>query len=91
MVKSFSPGWLFLLGLFAINANGSGQTSLAGQLAERDSIPLPQVVFQNEYAPRMNFDALLEPVTGIIHGAGQDPESYREYSALFFVNHRVPS
>lgn len=88
MVTSFSHRWLFLLGLVVINASGSEPTSLAGQLAARDGVPPSQVVFQNAYVPRVNFGALLEPVTGIIHGAGQDPESYREYSALFDAAHR---
>lgn len=44
--------------------------------------------FENEYVPRVNFSALLEPATGIIHGAGQDPASYQEYSALFDPAHR---
>jgi hypothetical protein len=47
-----------------------------------------QAGFENEYAPRVNFAALLEPAAGIVHGAGQDPDSYLEYSALFDPAHR---
>jgi hypothetical protein len=45
-------------------------------------------MFQNPYAERVNFGARLEPASGIIHGAGQDPQSYRDYSALFDAAHR---
>lgn len=44
--------------------------------------------FENDYAPRVNFGARLEPSAGVIHGAGQDPASYREYSGLFDQAHR---
>ena len=40
------------------------------------------------YEPRVDFGALLEPESGIIHGAGQDPGSYQDYSALFPEAHR---
>jgi hypothetical protein len=39
--------------------------------------------FANAYAERVDFGARLEPANGIVHGAGQDPQSYRDYSALF--------
>ena len=44
--------------------------------------------FDNDYAPRVNFGARLEPASGVIHGAGQDPVGYREYSELFDEAHR---
>jgi hypothetical protein len=49
---------------------------------------LTATTFQNPYAERVNFGARLEPASGIIHGAGQDPQSYRDYSALFDAAHR---
>jgi len=42
----------------------------------------------SDYEPRVDFGALLEPASGVIHGAGQDPQSYRDYSALFPEDHR---
>jgi len=44
--------------------------------------------YDYDYYPRVYFGALLEPASGIIHGAGQDPASYREYSELFEKAHR---
>lgn len=43
---------------------------------------------QQEYLPRSDFGARLEPAAGIIHGAGQDPQSYREYARLFDQEHQ---
>ncbi len=83
MGKCFSQILFILLGLVTASANGSEQTTLAAQPAERDGMPSSGAVFEIEYEPRVNFGALLEPATGIIHGAGQDPGSYLEYSALF--------
>ena len=37
---------------------------------------------QSEYKSRLNFDAKMEPKTGIIHGAGQDIQSYTVYKDL---------
>jgi hypothetical protein len=62
--------------------------SLAGQLAARDGMPAGLVEFDSDYVRRVNFGALLEPAEGIIHGAGQDPQSYREYSAMFAAPQR---
>lgn len=62
--------------------------SLARDLAARDGQPIERVTFAQDYAPRVNFGARLEPAQGIVHGAGQDPASYREYSALFDPQHR---
>jgi hypothetical protein len=44
--------------------------------------------FGHGYAARVDFGARLEPERGIIHGAGQDPAGYEEYSALFDKAHR---
>ncbi len=35
-----------------------------------------------DFQPRMNYGALLEPEGRILHGAGQDPESFKIYSRL---------
>ena len=64
----------------------SGATAI--RLAERDGIPAGVVEYENDYAPRVNFGAALEPDDLILHGAGQDPQSYREYSALFPAGNR---
>lgn len=57
-------------------------------IAERDKMPTRFVEYSSPYLPRMDFGARLEPAQGIIHGAGQDPGSYLEYSALFAEEHR---
>jgi len=41
----------------------------------------PFTIFaQVEIAPRVNYNAILEPSAGIIHGAGQSKEAFKEYS-----------
>ena len=60
----------------------------AGAQADPPAAALSDLTaFASEYAPRVNFGARLEPERGVIHGAGQDPASYREYSALFDEEH----
>ena len=73
-----------------------GMAITGGVAAEPQGAPVPEVneaaadlaTFEIDYAPRVNFGARLEPAAGVIHGAGQDPVSYREYSALFDEAHR---
>jgi hypothetical protein len=73
-----------------------GMASVGGVAAEPQGTPVMQVsgsaadlaTFENDYVPRVNFGARLEPAAGVIHGAGQDPVSYREYSQLFDPEHR---
>ncbi|MCU0989093.1 MAG: glycoside hydrolase family 26 protein [Xanthomonadales bacterium] len=77
-----------LSGLPGNFATASEHGTLARQLAARDGVPAGLVEFESDYVARVNFGALLEPADGIIHGAGQDPQSYREYSALFTAPQR---
>jgi hypothetical protein len=77
-----------LSGLLGNFATASDHGSLARQLAARDGVPAGLVEFESDYAERVNFGALLEPDSGIVHGAGQDPASYREYSQLFGGEYR---
>lgn len=44
------------------------------------------VTSKSDYKKRLNFDAKLEPQSGIIHGAGQDIDSYNRYSNLMPVD-----
>jgi len=57
-------------------------------LAIATSMIMTPQTFASGYEPRVNFGSLLEPESGVIHGAGQDPASYEEYSALFPQEHR---
>ena len=59
-----------------------------GGRAGADGMPEGIAAFTTDYAPRANFGARLEPLDGVIHGAGQDPAGYLEYSALFEPEHR---
>lgn len=87
----WSPGkFLFLVMLLSLAAQAMAlnSTPVARDLALRDGKPAAIVEFEGDYLPRVNFGARLEPDSGIIHGAGQDPASYREYSGLFDEQHR---
>lgn len=77
-----------LAGLFAFSGPQANDETHAQKLARQDQAPMDSVTFQSPYAPRVNFGARLEPETGIIHGAGQDKDSYLEYSQLFDAAHR---
>ena len=79
-------GALIVLGLAAPGAVAADPRSAPGSQAAAHSPDL--AAFENDYAPRVNFGARLEPAEGVIHGAGQDPVSYREYSELFDEAHR---
>ena len=70
-MTKWSIPWPLLLLSFATAASESGP--VGRQLADRDGKPAALVEYEDAYAPRVNFDALLEPADGIIHGAGQDP------------------
>jgi len=70
----------------ALTANAADAVS--AQLAARDGQPPQSVEFSSAYQPRVNFGARLEPSEGIIHGAGQDLDSYLRYSALFAAEKR---
>lgn len=41
-----------------------------------------------DYVQRKNFNARLEPIDTVFHGAGQDHQSFVDYSALFDSHHR---
>lgn len=77
-----------LAGMAAGPAPAAASGPVALRLAARDGKPVELVTFENAYAPRVNFGARLEPEGGIVHGAGQDPASYREYSRLFAPEQR---
>ena len=68
---------------------GTAGLALAAEFLRPDpETPASATAFDNDYAQRVDFGARLEPAGGIIHGAGQDPQSYRDYSALFDPAHR---
>ena len=71
-----------LMALLALGLIAFGSQALAGGTLEGVT------AFTNDYVPRVSFGARLEPADGVIHGAGQDAASYREYSALFNAEHR---
>jgi hypothetical protein len=75
-------------GLLSDLATASEHGSMARQLAARDGVPAGLIEFESDYVERVNFGARLEPAGGIVHGAGQDPASYREYSQLFGEEYR---
>ncbi|WP_426369216.1 glycoside hydrolase family 26 protein [Pseudocolwellia sp. HL-MZ7] len=47
-----------------------------------DNLQQVNIVAKSDYKQRLNFGAKLEPEFGIIHGAGQDIDSYNRYSDL---------
>lgn len=44
-----------------------------------------------EFAPRVDFGARLEPASAIIHGAGQDPQAFREYYDVMDAENLPPA
>ncbi|ARD45961.1 hypothetical protein A3Q33_17680 [Colwellia sp. PAMC 21821] len=50
--------------------------------------PITSTSIVSEYMPRKYFGAVLEPESKIIHGAGQDVESFNHYSSLFADEHK---
>ena len=66
----------------------AGLTLAAGSPRLDPETHASATAFEHEYAQRVDFGARLEPASGIVHGAGQDPQSYRDYSALFDAAHR---
>lgn len=52
-------------------------------IAKKAGVPSSWVSYPQDYKHRHYYGARLEPKRGVIHGAGQDPGSYAEYSNLF--------
>lgn len=49
----------------------------------QQTVPDEHLSIAETYQTRVNFGARLEPANGVIHGAGQDLDSFLRYSALF--------
>ena len=74
--------WYFILLLAATVGCSSALKSENISVSTLSANDSDVAISQGVYKPRLNFDAKMEPKTGIIHGAGQDIDSYRKYKNL---------
>ncbi len=86
IVSTIVSSTLAAIALLLVSQFSEANTPL--ELAERDGVFPRFATYQHDYQPRAFFNAKLEPEQGIIHGAGQDEKSFREYASLFPQQHQ---